>query len=60
MDEMSKKKLEEILEKEPNNLVETEKEFLRARRSYLTAKQKEDYQDILVIEKEVKKVTKKK
>jgi len=55
MDVLSKKKLEEILEKSPESLADTEKDFLKARRSYLTKKQQEDYADIFG--KEEKKKT---
>jgi len=35
MDELSKKRLEEILAKDPSEISEEERGFLRARRSYL-------------------------
>lgn len=60
MDPKSQEKFEEILAKEVSSLVDTEIAFLKARRSYLTKKQQEDYAEILEPKEEVKKVVKKK
>jgi hypothetical protein len=46
MDNVSKSKLEEILKKEQAALTEGDKQFLRARESYLTADQKEAYAEV--------------
>jgi UTP:GlnB (protein PII) uridylyltransferase len=55
MDEVSKRKLDDILAKKPETLSETEKEVLRARRSYLTPSQKRDFADVLTEEEEAPK-----
>lgn len=47
MDEQSKAKLDEILAKEPAALTDAEKEFLRARRSYLGQGQLDNYAEAL-------------
>lgn len=47
MDEQSKARLDEILAKEVAALTDADKEFLRARRSYLTESQKIDYSEVL-------------
>ena len=42
-----KEELDRILEIEPNALTETDADFLRARRSYLTKEQSDVYADVL-------------
>ena len=46
MDEKSQAKLDEILRKEQAALTEGDKDFLRARESYLTPAQKEQYAEV--------------
>lgn len=47
MDEKSKKRLDEITSKLPETLTEDEILFLRARSSYLTRTQAQDYETVL-------------
>jgi hypothetical protein len=47
MDEQSRKRLDEILAKEPVALTEHDKGFMRARRSYLTEEQKAVFAEVL-------------
>ncbi|HKQ06130.1 MAG TPA: hypothetical protein VJ464_13425 [Blastocatellia bacterium] len=47
MDEQSQKVLAEIVAKEPVSLTESEIEFLRARRSYLSEEQRAVYKEFL-------------
>jgi len=47
MDDQSKKTLDEILAKEPAALTDADKEFLRARRSYLNEEQRVVYAEAL-------------
>lgn len=47
MDERSQERLATILSKDKISLVDEEVRFLRARRSYLTKAQVEEYHDIL-------------
>jgi len=47
MDQLSEKKLNEIITKEVLALTESEKAFLRARQSYLTAAQADFYSEVL-------------
>jgi hypothetical protein len=52
MDKTSQAKLDEILKKEFNALTPGDKDFLRARESYLTPAQKEAYAEVFGSEKE--------
>lgn len=47
MDEQSRKVLDEILVKEPAALTEADKEFLRARSSYLSEEHKSVFAEVL-------------
>lgn len=47
MDETSRQVLDEILAQEPAALTDADKDFLRARRSYLTEEQRHVYADVL-------------
>ena len=51
MDEASKKELDKILNKNPEDLAYEEIQFLNARRSYLTNDQKRVFASVLVKEK---------
>lgn len=55
MDKKSKDKLEEILGKPKHTLSDSEKGFLRARRSYLKEVEAKEYADILEAKKAKKK-----
>lgn len=47
MDNASQERLNQILTKNPNDLTEDEKGFLRARKTYLKAVQVEEYESVL-------------
>jgi len=51
MDEASKKELEKILSKNPEELMYEEIQFLNARRTYLTNEQKRVFASVLLKEK---------
>ena len=46
MDEQSRKMLDEVLAQEPAALTDADKDFLRARRSYLTEEQRHVYAEV--------------
>lgn len=52
MDQLSQEKLAEIVAKEPASLTDSEIEFLRARRSYLSEEQRAVFKDVLNVESE--------
>ena len=55
MDELSQKEFNRITSISPEGLTGEEKDFLRARRSYLRTAQKEEYAEVIKETKEVKK-----
>ena len=52
MDQLSQEKLAEIVAKEPASLTDSDIEFLRARRSYLSEEHRAVFKDVLSVEAE--------
>ena len=59
MDELSQKKFDEIIKKEPHELNRNNIAFLRARRSYLSGELKDKFNSVLGEKKEKKEEIKK-